>query len=657
MSEVDRLEAIAQALEAKAEITPGTSEKRDATKEAKLRRIGIAIAALDFSSSDALEEAPIDGLQYLRQSAEWEAIAAYLTDAPVDGNEYVRKDGGWEIASVAAGGFSDVNHIQFKLSPTGTPEEGRLSWDEVDGTLEVGMPGGNVTQQIGQEFLVRVRNVTGSTIPNGTVVYAAGAQGAFITIAKAGAAEADPAHHPMGITTEEIGNNSNGYVTTFGFVRGLDTSVWSEGTYLYLSNTLGALTSTPPSAPSPTVLIAVVTKQHATEGSIYFRWGVPLSVSDLSDVDGTTPSAVNNVLIWQNSTGVWDPGALSVTQLSDVSTNAPTTQQVLAYNATNAEYEPTTAGGGGGGVEVEVFEVGGSATWTKPTGAVKVRAFIIGGGGGGGSGAFYSSDTGGGGGQGGFIRDATYDAADLSATEPIVVGAGGAGGAPRTSAGGNHGSDGSDSSFAGLVAAGGDAGVGGNTSLASGGSYKIGYPQALSNWNPQIAGVYIMGGMGGNGDDLDNNATTGKGAKGVTGGGGGGGGRNSSTGANQGNTGGDNYQTMQKNTQNATGNRQGDGGAGGASPGLGAPGNDGSVGPDTELLLGGGQGGGGGSASVYTVSGATCIGGEGGNGGHPGGGGGGGGCAFNTTANLGAGSQGGGGGDGGDGRVIVITYT
>ena len=42
--------------------------------------------------------------------------------------------------------------IQFNTTGTATPAVGRLWWNDTDGTLDLGMKGGNVTQQIGQEY-------------------------------------------------------------------------------------------------------------------------------------------------------------------------------------------------------------------------------------------------------------------------------------------------------------------------------------------------------------------------------------------------------------------------------------------------------------------------------------------------------------------------
>jgi hypothetical protein len=67
--------------------------------------------------------------------------------------------------------ISGVDYIDFDTTATVTqPTVGRLSWNDTDGTLDVGLKGSNVTLQIGQEELYHVINQTGSTILNGRVV-------------------------------------------------------------------------------------------------------------------------------------------------------------------------------------------------------------------------------------------------------------------------------------------------------------------------------------------------------------------------------------------------------------------------------------------------------------------------------------------------------
>lgn len=212
------------------------------------------------------------------------------------------------------GNLSNVGYIDFDLLATPGHAEGRLHWSADDGTLEIGMPGGNVNLQIGQEFLARVRNNTGGTLTNGQVIYNTGASGNLPTVALADALSTS-APTQYAIMTETVGDNSSGYVNMQGLVRGLNTSSWVEGTQVYLSTTPGELTSTPPSAPNHRAWMGVVLSQHATEGTIYFKPERPILLSDVSDVNGTTPDATNKHFVWNNASGYWDAGQVDSADL------------------------------------------------------------------------------------------------------------------------------------------------------------------------------------------------------------------------------------------------------------------------------------------------------------------------------------------------------
>lgn len=84
-----------------------------------------------------------------------------------------------------------------------------------------------------------------------------------------------------------------------------------------------------------------------------------------------------------------------------------------------------------GGVDFQEFTAGG--TWTKPTGAALVMAWVIGGGGGGG-GTTWSYRGGGGGGAGHLV---VLPASSFAAAETVTVGAGGAGNPVTPGSGGN----------------------------------------------------------------------------------------------------------------------------------------------------------------------------------------------------------------------------
>jgi len=89
-----------------------------------------------------------------------------------------------------------------------------------------------VTLQIGQEFFIRVVNKTGVLIPNGSVVFINGAQGNRPTIALASSTSLSAASQTIGVVTHDISDNNNGYVTTNGLVRGLNTNSYVEGDIL-----------------------------------------------------------------------------------------------------------------------------------------------------------------------------------------------------------------------------------------------------------------------------------------------------------------------------------------------------------------------------------------------------------------------------------------
>ncbi len=67
---------------------------------------------------------------------------------------------GLEVAAnVAIGGeISNVSAINFYVEHgDGQPPEGHLCWDSQDGTLNLGLAGGNVVLQTGQETLAYVK--------------------------------------------------------------------------------------------------------------------------------------------------------------------------------------------------------------------------------------------------------------------------------------------------------------------------------------------------------------------------------------------------------------------------------------------------------------------------------------------------------------------
>jgi len=165
-----------------------------------------------------------------------------------------------------------LDAIQFRLAAGYSVAEGQMAWNDDDGVLNIGMPGGNVVLQVGLESLVRVVNKSGSDIPNGKLVYVSGSQGNRDTIELADNTDVDTIFI-LGMTTEDIDNNANGYVARFGYVRGsatepIDTSGTVEGDPLYLGTSGDWTTTHPSSSTAAVVVIGNVNRVHATEGVI-----------------------------------------------------------------------------------------------------------------------------------------------------------------------------------------------------------------------------------------------------------------------------------------------------------------------------------------------------------------------------------------------------
>jgi len=155
--------------------------------------------------------------------------------------------------------------IGFDTSNVTPPGTGQLAWNQDEKTLDLGING--VVLQLGQEEVTMVRNGTGSTIPNKTVVMATGSIGnsGRITVAPY---DLRDAKYVLGVTTEDIPAGVDGFVTREGKVRGVDTSMWSDGQVLYAA-VGGGLTNLEP-AVGVKVAIAFVVKAH-TSGTLYVR--------------------------------------------------------------------------------------------------------------------------------------------------------------------------------------------------------------------------------------------------------------------------------------------------------------------------------------------------------------------------------------------------
>ena len=226
------------------------------------------------------------------------------------------------------GAGSDVNlgefgiqlgNIEFDTTPINIPTTaGSVYWNDTDGTLDLKLKGGSVTLQLGQEEVIRIVNKTNANLLESEykvvrirTAAEGGSQGQRLAVKLA---QADTkANHTgiLGLVTESILNNQEGFITTFGKVRNINTTgslqseTWIDGDSLYLSESVpGGLTNIIPL--THPVQIGYVVYAHANNGIIFVKVeeGVD-ELKDLHDVTITAPLSSIDILQYDTISSTW----------------------------------------------------------------------------------------------------------------------------------------------------------------------------------------------------------------------------------------------------------------------------------------------------------------------------------------------------------------
>jgi hypothetical protein len=211
-----------------------------------------------------------------------------------------------------------LDYIDFNTLYMDGTYEGRLQWNPVDGTLEVGLPGDTVVLQIGQEQTLLSLNIEGAPIPNGTPVYGDGGSINYPEVKIASKATFDEAV-VFGLATETIDTGAFGYITSFGKVRGLDTSLFTAGEIIWL-DTAGVLTNIRPTPGIGTALqvaVGICLYSDASDGVIFVNPYIVPRLLGLSDV---LPIPLNDgdVPIWIDANQrfeFYNPGVTAVKEV------------------------------------------------------------------------------------------------------------------------------------------------------------------------------------------------------------------------------------------------------------------------------------------------------------------------------------------------------
>lgn len=281
--------------------------------------VGKQLSTEDYTTSEKSKLAGIEAGAEVNVNADWSATSgdAQILNKPIipDVSGFVPYTGATQNADLGEYQLK-VGQLEFDQTPTGTAGVGKMRWNNTDGTVDLGLKGGNVTLQLGQEQVARVVNKTSPLINllevNYQVVKVVGATGQRLSVVLAQADSSLNSAVTLGVVTETINANQEGFVTTNGQVKEINTTgslqgeTWNDGDVLYLSPTVaGQLTKNRPSAPNKAVVVGFVEYAHANHGKIFVKVDTGLSLNEVDDVTLTTP-ANNDVLAYNSATQVWE---------------------------------------------------------------------------------------------------------------------------------------------------------------------------------------------------------------------------------------------------------------------------------------------------------------------------------------------------------------
>lgn len=200
--------------------------------------------------------------------------------------------------------LDNVDHITFDTTSTTPVTEGTVVWNDGDGTLDLGLGGGNVTLQIGEQTYATVYNAETQSLSKGEVVYISGAQGNRIKVNRAYSDSDSHSAGTLGFVAETISAGAEGLVITNGVLKKLNTDGLTEGALVYLGSSPGTYTTTKPVAPAHTVVLGYIERVHNTVGSIYVKVDNGYELEELHNVLTPTPTT-GDILLYDDDNELW----------------------------------------------------------------------------------------------------------------------------------------------------------------------------------------------------------------------------------------------------------------------------------------------------------------------------------------------------------------
>lgn len=216
-----------------------------------------------------------------------------------------------------------ADHIALNVSPSGAGfVVGATEWNNSLGSSQTLLKGGNVILKNGVDLVARIVN---KVTPNTTLTKASyqavrvsGATGGRLSVALAQADTDNNSADTIGLVTETIATNQEGFIITMGQLLDINTTgslqgeTWADGDVLYLSpTTAGILTNIKPTgATGHIVVMGYVEYAHNSNGAIYVKVMNGWELDELHNVFISSPSN-NDALIYESSTQLWKNKSLA----------------------------------------------------------------------------------------------------------------------------------------------------------------------------------------------------------------------------------------------------------------------------------------------------------------------------------------------------------
>jgi hypothetical protein len=221
-------------------------------------------------------------------------------------NSSTNYDTGWSSQNVVLGEYGiQAGFVDYDQTPTATIQRARMLWNDETRTVVLGI-NGTLEGHLMRDQFWYAKNQSGSTITKGQVVYASGTLGASgrILIAPFLANGTVPSRFVIGVAAENIANGQDGNVMSFGKLRNINLSAYTDGQVLYASPTVaGGFTGTLPVAPNNIVVMAFVV-HAANNGVLAVRPTFNAGLYEDQNISANSPSD-GDVLQYVTSTGLW----------------------------------------------------------------------------------------------------------------------------------------------------------------------------------------------------------------------------------------------------------------------------------------------------------------------------------------------------------------